>query len=357
LTLPCSSNLQRGSLSGTLGVLLLAAVGVCFASAPEAVVGAAVGAEPKVAGSAEVSALFVSLPDAPVPNLALMPRAAGSGSGDEAEGDLAVEPPTSALGGVDAGGAVTRVTPAEREMSREQLSEGCETGRIRGKACKVHWWPILWQSFEWLTAQHSGNILMDTETRHDLTTNPYWATYVLCVKNYRWYQWSDDTPFIVHDIGHPMMGAITSSIFEQNDPKGRALVFENNGNYWRSRLKAMAYSAVYSAQWKVGPVSEASIGNSGRNTYYVAALGRTTNETGFQDFVITPVYGFGWNVGEDAIDRYIMPKIHAHVKNRFYLTTLFWMTPCKSAANILRWKPTYYRDKAYAPPGAVPGDN
>src|SRR6202035_1235932 len=104
---PCSSNLRRGSLSGTLGVLLLAAVGVCFASAPEAVVGAAVGAEPKVAGSAEVSALFVSLPDAPLPNLALMPRAAGSGSGDEAEGDLAVEPPASARWGMDAGGAVT----------------------------------------------------------------------------------------------------------------------------------------------------------------------------------------------------------------------------------------------------------
>jgi hypothetical protein len=304
-----------------------------------------------------VRALFDSLPDAPIPILALMPGVTASGSGDEAEGDLAVESPASAVMAMDAGGAVTRVTPAEREMTREQLSEGCETGRIRGNACKVHWLPIFWQSFEWLTAQHSGNILMDTETRHDLTANPYWSTYVLCVKNYRWYQWSDDTPFIVHDIGHPMMGAITSSIFEQNDPKGRALVFENNGNYWRSRLKAMAWSAVYSAQWKVGPVSEASIGNSGRNTYYVAHLGRTTNETGFQDFVITPVYGFGWNVGEDAIDRYIMPKIHAHVKNRFYLTTLFWMTPCKSAANVLRWKPTYYRDAAYAASGAVPGAN
>jgi hypothetical protein len=52
-----------------------------------------------------------------------------------------------------------------------------------------------------------------------------------------------------------------------------------------------------------------------------------------------------------------MPKIHEHVKNRFYLTTLFWMTPCKAAANVLRWKPTYYRDKAYAPQGAVPGAN
>jgi hypothetical protein len=281
----------------------------------------------------------------------LTARTTGSGSVEEAADDLAVESSASAL--IGTGGGATKAPPAEREMAREQLTEGCETGRIRGKECKVHWLPILGQSFEFLTAQHSGNILLDSETRHDLTANPYWSTYVFCVEHYRWYQWSDDTTFIVHNVGHPMMGGITSSIFEQNDPKARALVFENNGNYWRSRLKAMAWSAVYSAQWKVGPVSEASIGNSGRNTYYVPALGRTTNETGFQDFVITPVYGFAWNVGEDTIDRYLMPKIHAHVKNRFYLTALFWMTPCKSAANILRWKPTYYRDKAVTPgPGS-----
>jgi hypothetical protein len=104
-------------------------------------------------------------------------------------------------------------------------------------------------------------------------------------------------------------------------------------------------------------VSEASIGNSGWATYYVPDLGRTTNETGFQDFVITPVYGFGWNVGEDAIDRYIMPHVHARVKNHFYLTTLFWLTPCKSAANLLRWKPTYYRDVATAPTTLASGTN
>jgi hypothetical protein len=356
LILPLQNDLQPGSLFGTIGVFLLVGAQVCFASAP-GIVDAGAGAEPKVVGSAEVRAAFDSLPDAPAPNVILMVRVSGSGSGDEAREELAVESPASALMVTDAGGGVTRVSPADREMAREQLSEGCATGRIRGKACKVHWLPILWQSFEWLTAQHSGNILLDTETRNDLTTHPYWATYVYSVEHYRWDQWSDDTPFIVHNIGHPMMGAITSSIFEQNDPKGRALVFENNGNYWRSRLKAMAWSAVYSAQWKVGPVSEASIGNSGWATYYVPHLGRTTNETGFQDFVITPVYGFGWNVGEDAIDRYIMPKIHAHVKNRFYLTTLFWMTPCKAAANVLRWKPTYYRDAAYAAPGTVSGSN
>ncbi|WP_433963480.1 hypothetical protein RBB76_21805 [Tunturiibacter psychrotolerans] len=336
---------QPGPLLGIMVVLVLLGASACFASTLGASDPATV--DPKVA-PADVGAPFVSLPDAPIPNMVEIEGAAGSPPSGKARGIPASKFPASPLMFLSADTDATKVPAADRELAREQLSEGCETGRMRGKPCKVHWLPILWQSFEWLTAQHSGNILLDTETRNDLTSNPYWSTYVYCVEHYRWYQWSDDTTFIVHDIGHPMMGAITSSIFEQNDPKARALAFENNGNYWRSRLKAMAWSAVYSAQWKVGPVSEASIGNSGRNTYYVAHLGRTTNETGFQDFVITPVYGFGWNVGEDAVDRYLMPKIHARVKNRLYLTALFWMTPCKSAANVLRWKPTYYRDTAYS---------
>jgi hypothetical protein len=347
LNLSFYRRLRLGLPFRAIAVLLLAGAHISFAGAHE-------DSEPKL-DLVEARASFESLPDAPLPNLISIGGGAGFQLGNEANDSLVIESrPTTPI---RASGWAVKAPPLDRKRAREELTEGCETGRIRGKECKVHWLPILWQSFEWLTAQHSGNILMDKDTRNDLTTHPYWATYVYSVEHYRWYQWSDDTPFIVHDIGHPMMGAIVSSIFEQNDPKGRALVFENNGNYWRSRLKAMAYSAVYSAQWKVGPVSEASIGNSGWATYYVPALGRTTNETGFQDFVITPVYGLGWNVGEDAIDRYIMPSVHRHVKNRFYLTTLFWMTPCKSAANILRWKPTYYRDTASAAPGAALGNN
>jgi hypothetical protein len=127
LTLLCNSNLQPGSLLGTLGVLLLA--GVCFASAPEAAVAVTVrAAEPKLAGSTEVRAQFDSLPDAPLPNPAVMPGAAGSGSGDEVEVDLAVESPASAAIAIHADGAVTRVAPVEREMTREQLTEGNTRG-------------------------------------------------------------------------------------------------------------------------------------------------------------------------------------------------------------------------------------
>jgi hypothetical protein len=270
-----------------------------------------------------------ALPDAPVPQSALISQSNSS---------AATSSDTRAPQPAEERGAGAALSPAE-------LSAACETGRLRGKPCRVHWIKTLGEAFEFLSLQHLGNMATDQEIWHDLTDGqPFWSTYAYCVSRYRWDQWTDDTPFIVHNIGHPLMGAITSSIFEQNDPKARAIVYGNNGNYWRSRLKAMAFSSVYSAQWKVGPLSEASIGSSGKNDYYVPALHRTTNETGFQDFIITPVYGMGWNVGEDMLDRWLWPKIHAHVKNRLYLTTLFWITPAKSGANILRFKPTYYRD-------------
>ena len=187
-------------------------------------------------------------------------------------------------------------------------------------------------------------------TRNALTNNPFIATWFKCVHQYRYRQWSDDTPFVVHDIGHPMQGASVYSIFAQNDPKSRGLLFTNHGNYWRGKFKAMAFVALYEIQWKIGPASEASIGNSGLNTYFTPrVIGRSTNETGFQDFVITPVYGLGWNIAEDLVDKFVMPHIWKRTHNRLILTALLPLTPCRDAANVLRYKPFYYRDYPITP--------
>jgi hypothetical protein len=234
--------------------------------------------------------------------------------------------------------------------AQREIDLACQGGTSQGKDCRARWLPILWQSFEVTAAQHLGNIALDEETRHDLVTNPYWSTYVKCVKQFRYDQWRDDDDFTVDYIAHGLQGAIASSIFEQNTPTGRGLVYVNNGNYWRSRLKGMAWSALYEAQWKIGPASEASIGNSGLNTYFTPRVkGRSTNETGFQDFVDTPVIGFWWNVGEDALDRFLMPHIWSRTHNKWVLTAASVMTPAKAAANILRYKPPYYRDFPIAP--------
>ena len=235
--------------------------------------------------------------------------------------------------------------PNGTPLTQREIDVQCQTGQLHGKACRTHWLPMLWQSFEITALQNLGNIALDSETRHDLVTNPYWSTYVKCVKQFRYDQWRDDDSFGVDYVAHGLQGGIAAFIYEQNDPHGRGLVYVNNGNYWRSRLKGMAWIAVYEVQWKIGPASEASIGNSGLNIYYTPRVkGRSTNETGFQDFVDTPVVGFWWNVGEDAVDRFIMPRVWRHTHNKWVLTAASVMTPSKAVANALRYKPFYYRD-------------
>ncbi len=241
--------------------------------------------------------------------------------------------------------AVAKFTRAGKIRSETDRNTACETGALRGKPCRVSWPRVLGESFIFLSAQHGGNLWMDTNTRYNLTHGSFWGDYAYCVEHYRWSRWKDDDPFGVDYIGHPMMGAVTNSIYEQNDPKQRALTFENTRRYWIGRLRATAYSSVYSAQWKVGPLSEASIGNTGIGYYVRARDGVYTNETGMQDFFVTPIGGLAWNVGEDAIDRFILSHVRHGTRNKFLLALSGLATPGKSAANISRFRAFYYRDR------------
>jgi hypothetical protein len=248
-----------------------------------------------------------------------------------------------------AAAGVVRPPPAklsreEKISSEAERNTACEEGRLHGKPCRVSWSRLLGESFFFLAAQHGGNIAMDHDTRLQLTNGDFWAKYEYCVEHYRWSRWKDDDPFGVDYIGHPMMGAVTSSMYEQNDPKQRALMYENSRRYWMGRLRAMAYSAAYSAQWKIGPASEASVGNTGI-FYYIRQPDHVwTNETGMQDFFITPIGGLAWNVGEDAIDRFILSRLRRGTRNKLLLLASSLSTPGKSAANVARFRAPYYRD-------------
>ena len=252
---------------------------------------------------------------------------------------------TGTEAGTDSSGVVSVPGSKQLKMQSEfQRNTDCETGMLHGKPCRVSWWRVLSQSFFFLSTQHLGNIAMDHDTRNALVHGSFWGDYAYCVEHYRWSRWKDDDPFFVDYVGHPMMGAVTNSIYEQNDPKQRALMFENTHRYWMGRLRATAYSAAYSAQWKVGPLSEASIGNTGLFYYVRARDGVWTNETGMQDFFITPIGGLAWNVGEDALDRFVLKRVRHATRNKWLLLASSLATPGKSAANITRFRALYYRD-------------
>ncbi len=319
---------RAGILPGFLTAFLSIAALILCAAAP------AIALEPDAVPTSATTLLADALPDAPDAN---------SAAPYPLSMDLVTKDLAASSSAVESAAPTPKLTTAERDA-------GCQSGTLRGKPCRVSWLPILWQTFEATAIENTGNIALDDETRNDLTHHPYWATYIKCVHQFRYRQWRDDDDFMVDYVGHGMQGAIVASVFEQNDPKARSLVYVNNGNYWRSRLKAMAWITVFEVQWKIGPAGEASIGNSGLNTYFTPRVqGRSTNETGFQDFVDTPIVGFGWNVAEDAIDRFVMPHIWKRTHNKLILSVLFPLTPCKAAANILRYKPFYYRDFPLTP--------
>ena len=192
------------------------------------------------------------------------------------------------------------------------------------------WRPALLQSGVFLGIQHAGRMLQK-KTRRELG-GPFWSDYFESASSIR--TWSDQDGIPTNYLGHPMMGAIAGYIQVFNDPQGRRLQFDpKSQQYWKSRFKAMAWSAAYSTQYEIGPLSEASIGNVGKRPPTMAVV----------DLVVTPVGGFGLMLLEDYLDKRFISRLERSggFKARVYRIVL---NPCRSITNVLRLKLPSYRD-------------
>jgi hypothetical protein len=117
--------------------------------------------------------------------------------------------------------------------------------------------------------------------------------------------WADGDNFLVNYIGHPMEGSVTGYIWQHNDRAYRDVVFGKNARYWKAKLRSAAFSYVFSVQFEIGPVSEASLGH----------IQASYPAQGFVDHVVTPAIGLGWTVVEDSLDRYVIRTIEGHSRN------------------------------------------
>ncbi|HXG86179.1 MAG TPA: hypothetical protein VNI84_19315 [Pyrinomonadaceae bacterium] len=203
-----------------------------------------------------------------------------------------------------------------------------------GKAEGFRWRSAIGQSLMFLAIQH-GYAVTQPKTREALK-GKFWKDYVKSVKSLRGFD--DGGRFFTNYIAHPMQGAFTGFIYLQNDPKGLKQQFGASGDYWRSRMKAMAWSAAWSTQFEIGPVSQASIGN-------VGLKGKQT----WGDIVVTPTVGTAMLIGEDAVDRFIMKWIERRTDN-FYVRIFSRMllSPTRTVANVFRFKTPWYRDRPMA---------
>ena len=195
-----------------------------------------------------------------------------------------------------------------------------------------HWLTAIKQSLLFLGVQH-GYAMTQPKTRRDLK-GPFFKDYVRSVKSL--HGWEDGGRFFTNYVAHPMQGSLLGFIQIQNDPKGMNLSYDNSNAYWRSRLKALAWSAAWSTQFEIGPVSQASIGNVGLH-------GKQT----YVDLVVTPIGGFGLLVLEDFLDKHIISMIERRNSRSFYLkvSSRTFFNPTRSVANLLRFKTPWYRDR------------
>jgi hypothetical protein len=219
----------------------------------------------------------------------------------------------------------------------------CPTDETRARECRIHWHQLIIGASLYNAFQDMGNLYTGYWYRYETTHGKWWDRYVASVENWRWDSWEDNNPWLDDYIGHSMMGSITNYLWIQNDPKGMTVEQANNWIYWRSRLRALAFSTAFSFWWKLGPTGEAAIGHNG--DHYFIDKGVRTNETGWVELVTTPLGGFAWTLGEDALDRHVFRKIAAKPHRPVTLLLASFLTPSKATANIFRFRPPWYRDE------------
>jgi hypothetical protein len=192
------------------------------------------------------------------------------------------------------------------------------------------WKAALEQSALLLAVQH-GYALTQPKTRRELR-GPFLKDYFRSVRNL--HGWADGGRFFTNYVAHPLQGAATGFIQVQNDPKGMRQRFGGSGAYWRSRLKALAWSAASSTQFELGPISQASIGNVGKS-----------RKLTYVDLVVTPTVGTALLVGEDALDRFVVRRIESASDNLYLrVAARMLLNPARSCANLLRFKKPWHRD-------------
>jgi len=204
------------------------------------------------------------------------------------------------------------------------------TFKVEAKRPRVNWTGVLTQSLEFLAVEHAFRLATEKGTREGMSQIP--RGYLNAVSNL--HGWSDGDPFYVNYVGHPMQGAIAGYIWAQNDTRYLHVEFGRNSDYWKSRLRATAFSWVYSEQFEIGPLSEASIGG-------IQAL---YPQQGFVDHVVTPIIGLGWMIAEDSLDKYVVKFLEARTSNRFLRTVARGgLNPSRTFTNVLAGKAPWYR--------------
>lgn len=190
---------------------------------------------------------------------------------------------------------------------------------------------VLRDSLALLGVEHGVRLAFQPKTRRELP-GPFWEDYRRSVRIPE--GWEDGDGWLVNYIGHPVHGAAAGMLWTLHDPVSRDVEFGLDAHYWATRWRPLTWSAIYSVQFEIGPISEASIGN----------VGLRPNTIGWVDYVVTPVGGMGIAVAEDALDKFFIHWFERHVKNSAFRAVMRGLfNPSRTMANVAAGHLPWYR--------------
>ena len=191
----------------------------------------------------------------------------------------------------------------------------------------IDWKPLLFESVHATTWQQVFRLLSEDQSRKRLTQVPMFQNWQECLKALD--HWDDQGPTAVNYVAHPLMGAMSGRLLLNNDAKGRVVRPSEDG-YWPSRFRALAFSAAYSTQWEIGPMSE-------------AMLGLSPTKEGVVDLVITPTIGFIWTLAEDALEEHVVRRIERRGSATLTRVTRTVFSPSRTLANVAGLRVPWHR--------------
>ena len=201
-------------------------------------------------------------------------------------------------------GAANDAPQASATSSDATPSDGMPSSASKPEqpSTSFQWKPALAQYFLEISIQHGWRFAHEEGTR-DATGNGHWfQNWMGSIGETR--GWDDGDGWHASYVAHPLNGGIYGFIEQQNDPLYRNVEWGDGRIYWMSRVRALAFAAIASTQWTLGPMSEASLGAEALHS-----------SPGFIDLVNTPGLGIMEMMGEDMLDRYVIIPLENHTAN------------------------------------------
>ena len=289
------------------------------------------------------------------------PSGGGSGNAAVTEGGKALSP-FSSWNTTNGFGSINDTSPGDSDLSQPSAADA-DSSKSKGSTPQpqtagpsvsepihIAWGPLLGEALLFATMENAQRVCCEVDTAPELK-GVLLSDYFKSIANI--HGWDDWDPMRVQYFGHSFEGAVSERLEIQNDPLGKYREIGTPG-YWKSVLRAFLFAAAYGTAFKVGPYSEAMIGNVGLpNEYRKRPLpkGADYGKMAWSEFFINPIGGTLWVTTEDLIDRHVIRREEeAEINLRLLRLSQTFFLPSRSFANILRFKkPWYGEDRPITP--------